>query len=729
MTSESTTPSVTVIIDREFERTVEHRASIVLLRALEYGLLTTQRGPTGDLDRYRQADASDTTSATRDGKELPFFGSASSDGPPASAPASLHRRGLQALVDGDQHCALAYLGEAVLLAPANPEYLRDLGRAFAATGRPADALSALLRSITLGQTSKTFKELGHALHQQSLDAAATIAYREALELDLNDVSTIDNMVDALVAQDDLDTAAEAAELALRLEPGEVDYHIKVGQVRLRRREWARALTAFNRGLEVLDSPGPPTSTQALFTKETAARSDSFSAVEPPAVDPKRATLWAGVGTAHFRAGAFAEAVEAFRRALDHNPRDLEAGRQLVMALELVGSAAEVGNAWSTFGLSLEFQHRFDEAAAAYRQAIARRADCLQAIVNLGRVLAALGQTAEAISCFERALKLDPEHPLAHTELGRVCYLVGQTDRAWQEFWWFCHPQSLRRRPFDQPLWDGTSLTGRTILVWADQELGDTIHSFRYLRSLKAQGAHVIVECQSRLVEIARTLPGVDRVIGRGAPVPSIDVQVPLTLVPIVYPACRQPSSDRVPYLSVAHSQVKQWRAYLPADRINVGLCWTGHPAGINGHARFAPLSAFAPLADVPGVNFVSLQMGKQAAQLLGPFSGLAVQHLQNDTCSTLDTAALMMQLDLIVTVDTMVAHLAGALACPVWLVLPYVADWRWQQEPERTPLYSTIRLFRQTKAGDWPGVFARVRDALQQHVVNARVARSVTNTR
>jgi hypothetical protein len=259
------------------------------------------------------------------------------------------------------------------------------------------------------------------------------------------------------------------------------------------------------------------------------------------------------------------------------------------------------------------------------------------------------------------------------------------------------------------------LRDRTILVWAEFALGDTIQCLRYLPLLHAAGARVVVETQATLLPLIERMPCVDRVVVSGAPLPAFDLHAPLFSLPGVFQTQRLGAG--VPYLAVDDELIAIWRKRLgepaPGQR-TIGLAWSGSPTGSNARYRFTTLSSFAPLAGVPNTRFVSLQLGPRAVDLLTPPPGLRVETLLDESCTGADTAALMLNLDLIITIDSMVAHLAGALARPVWTVTWLSpAWWLWQVEGDRSLWYPTMRLFQQTRAGDWKDVLARVRETLE----------------
>jgi hypothetical protein len=335
------------------------------------------------------------------------------------------------------------------------------------------------------------------------------------------------------------------------------------------------------------------------------------------------------------------------------------------------------------------------------------------------VLLKLAQPAEAVRCFDAVLAIDPENAQVHKRLGCAALMANDEPRGWDEWGW---NDGLRgRHRFEQPMWDGGPLQGRTILAWSEFALGDSIQCLRYLPLLKDLGARVVVECQATLLPLVRRIPGVTDAVASGAPLPAFDVHVPLFALPPAFQAARLGSG--VPYLNVSDELIATWRDRLAATatastverRRTIGLAWSGSPTGSNARYRFTTLASFAPLAGLPDTRFVSLQLGPRAADLLTPPPGLQIDTLLDESCTAADTAALMMNLDLIISIDSMVAHLAGALARPVWAVTWLSpAWWLWQLEDEHSKWYPTMRLFQQKTAGDWHDVLTRVRAALEQ---------------
>jgi hypothetical protein len=342
-------------------------------------------------------------------------------------------------------------------------------------------------------------------------------------------------------------------------------------------------------------------------------------------------------------------------------------------------------------------------------------DSLDGWIALGLAQLAEGDPIKAIPSFRKALALCPDHIEAHVFLGRALHLVGDITSAWDAFRWEFQPHLAEWRVFEQPQWDGSDIGGRTVLLWSNGALGDTLHFVRYAAIAAECGARVVVECAAPLVPLLARISKVHRAVARGSPLPSFDYHAPMGLLPSL-PCCRT-LRFTVPYLSVHQRLILKWQRLLgPHDHITIGIAWGCKYRLTRISERSAPLAAFAPLARRPNLRLVSLQLGSHASELSAQPHTVRIDRLLTESSSISDTAALILNLDLVISVDTMVAHLAGALARPVWTLLGHVPDWRWQSEGGSTYWYPTMRLFRQDRVGDWSGVVERVRDSLDSLV-------------
>lgn len=331
---------------------------------------------------------------------------------------------------------------------------------------------------------------------------------------------------------------------------------------------------------------------------------------------------------------------------------------------------------------------------------------------------------EALARFERSIQLKPDYADPHLNRSLVWLLMGRWKEGWDEYEWRWQLRTVRRRDFRQPQWDGSSLAGRTILLHAEQGLGDTLNFIRYAPLVKAQGGRVLVVAPKPLLPLLAGCRGIDHLAAFGEPLPDFDVQVPLLTLPRLLGTRTDNVPADVPYLHVDPQRVQRWRLWLVAYQgFKVGIAWQGDRKHRSDRQRSAALTQFAPLAQVPGVQLFSLQKGAGTEQLAGcPFAVTDLgRWLDNAGGAFLDTAAVMRNLDLVICVDTALGHLAGGLGVPVWLALPFAPDWRWLCGRTDTPWYPTMRLFRQTHNGEWQSVFSDM--AAELHLVSERKAR------
>ncbi len=475
-------------------------------------------------------------------------------------------------------------------------------------------------------------------------------------------------------------------------------------------------------------------------------------------------LWPEYGDVHSNLGNVLsflgrvdEAVAAYEAALRLRPDDPIVLNNLSNALRLLGRLeesaaaarkavalrADYADAHNNLGATLLMQGQAAEAADCFREALRLRpglaeahGNLMEAVRRLGRPQEAVarpgpgqespealnnqgnalkdqGRLDEAIACYRRALRHWPDYPELHYNLSLALLVQGNFAEGWPEYeWrWRWHPELVR--PFRQPPWDGTPLDGRTILLYAEQGLGDTIQFLRYAALVKERGGTVVLECQEVLLALAATCPGIDRLVAAGSELPAFDTHAPLLSLPRIFRTTLETVPARVPYLSADPGPVERWREALAAvEGFKIGIAWQGNPGNPNDQRRSIPLTGFEPLARLEGVRLLSLQKGRgaqQLAELAGRFPVTDLADRQpGDIDPFVNTAAVMKNLDLVVTVDTAVAHLAGALGVPVWVLLPHVPDWRWLLEREESPWYPTMRLFRQKEAGNWAEVFGRV---------------------
>jgi len=417
--------------------------------------------------------------------------------------------------------------------------------------------------------------------------------------------------------------------------------------------------------------------------------------EALALNPADAEAHANLGSLLLEDHRFADAAAAYEAALTLRP---------ARADSLVGLA----KALAELGL-------FDLAIDSYRDALAYEPDYLTAQVDLAALLGDAGDTSAAIAAFQGALARRPEQANLHTMLAFCLLATGDWRSAWPEYEWRWRDPHFRapELPAKQPRWQGEDLTGRTILLQCEQGFGDTLQFVRYVPMVKASGGRVLLRAPKPLLPLLQNFPGIDELHANEDGAPPCDVYAPLLSLPGLFGTEPGTVPNDIPYLHADRALVGTWRARLaPRTGLSVGLCWQGNPAHLSDHQRSIRLEMLRPLLDGPGIRFVSLQVGPGQEQL-EPLRDRIIDPFAPNTAPTFaDTAAIIADLDLVITIDSAIAHLAGAMGKPVWILLAARNDWRWMRERTDTPWYPQARLFRQETLGTWAEVVMQVRQAL-----------------
>jgi Flp pilus assembly protein TadD len=670
---------------------------------------------------------------------------------------------------GDLERAVVLLAEAARLQPHNGAVQANFAAALSSAGRHPEALAAYEQALR-SEPRLPAALRGHAttLLQLGRAEAAVSAFRKAVRAMPRDDQASNGLGVALERSGQLAEAREYFVRATQLNGANAEAHHNLGLLEAGAGRSADALASFTRALAL--QPGNPIlhvnqGTQLLALRRPGEALASFE--RALTLQPQDPVTHYNRGLALFALQRFAEAFASFERAQEA-PADSPAvqlwrGRSLLA----LGRPAEALSAFERAravapgefevhmqcGSALTQLSRHEEALASFERARALNAASPEAINNRGAVLVRLFRPAEALEAFDQALALQPDHAEALLNKGNVLRGTGRlseaeavlgrartlhpTDAAirWSQallklsqgdfrsglpLYEARHelPPGNRIQHPALPRWLGAEqIGGRTLLVYADQGLGDTLQFARYVPVLESLGARVTFEVQPVLAQLLRTLPMQGSLLVRGEPRPATDLAIPLASVPLALGTEAETIPGGVPYLHASEAAVRVWAERLTAlPGFKVGLNWHGNPEAEKYsalQARSFPLAAAAPLAQLPGISLVSLQKGAGAEQrdtvgfrdrlmqLTDP-SYMGAEELAQET------AALLTGLDLVITADTALAHLAGALGMPVWVMLQHVPDWRWQNERADSPWYPSMRLFRQANAGNWEELFVRV---------------------
>lgn len=446
-------------------------------------------------------------------------------------------------------------------------------------------------------------------------------------------------------------------------------------------------------------------------------------------NPASADAHSNLGNALNETGRHEDAIASYARAIALRPDFAEAHNNMGIALNSVerheqaiascrkalAVNANLAEAHYNVGNALYALDRHEEAIASFRRALEIKPDDIEVHNNLGLALNDLNRQREAIALFDRALALKPDFADAHWNRGLALLTLGDFKQGWEEYEWRWHTNvTAPMQDFPRPLWLGaTDPRGKTVLLHADQGFGDTIQFSRYAPMLAAKGARVMLQVLAPVKELMSGIEGVERVVARGEPLSDFDCHCPLSSLPRAFGTRVENIPARIPYLRASADRVAKWQILLAgAAGPRVGLTWSGNRSTRRHRLRSISLARLLPLISVPGVRFVSLQkdMPEEDARTL---AGLPqILRIGDRLGDFADTAAAVSLLDLVISIDTSIVHLAGAMGKPVWAMLLLTQDWRWLLDRADSPWYPSARLFRQTSVGDWDGVIERVRTEL-----------------
>lgn len=574
-------------------------------------------------------------------------------------PETMHLSGLAALQRGQVAAAVTRISAAVEALP-RPIYLANLGAALRRAGRLEEAVSSLHRALDADpHMAEAHCNLASTLCSQARWDAALEASHRALTLRPELPEALLNRATALVGLVRPADAESAARKALAIRPDWPDALLQLGAALLAQKHTNDGAEAFRKVLQV--------------------RPNDYAAL-------------VNLGIALGRMDRLEEAAALLRQAITLRPDQPEAGLNLGGILRGLGELPEARNV---------------------QQAIlARDPDYWPAWSNLAAILHDLGLPGEADLAWQRSLSLNPDQPDARYSRALTLLLGGDFAQGWDalEDRWHATQHHGRARHTHLALWKGEELGGRTILLHTEEGLGDSIQFVRYAPMVAARGATVVMETYAPLARLFASLPGIARVVITGEPVPPVDLQCPLQSLPRAFQTRLDTVPATTPYLHPSPEASAAWRDRVSGPGLRVGIVWAGNPSHGKDRERSIPFASLAPLWEVPDMRWFSLQVGPRASDMAGTAERL--QDLSAKLTDFAETAAALSAMDLVIAVDTSVAHLAGALGRPVWLVLPAVPDWRWMLGRDDSPWYPAMRLFRQSRRGDWESVLARVASAL-----------------
>ncbi|CBS91657.1 conserved protein of unknown function (plasmid) [Azospirillum lipoferum 4B] len=553
------------------------------------------------------------------------------------------------------------------ITPDQTDALHLLGLVARRTGQLHAALRLLARSLRISpDMAEPRLNLGNILRDHG-HGAASAAYRSAIALRPDLTAAYENLGGLYRAQGRSAEAEHAYRLAVRTDPMAAEGHNGLANVLQEREDLNGAVAAYRRGL---------------------------------AVDPTHIAACNNMGIALRGLDRQGEAMACHRHAVTLDPY-FAAGH-------------------TSLGLALQEQGHLEEAARAHARAVAVDPGFAGGHANHGNARLNQNRVDEAIAGFRRAIAIDPAGPDARRNLGMALLVAGRFEEGWREYEWRLRCKDApTHAAMPKPRWTGEPLDGRRILLHGEQGLGDALQFCRYVPLVAARGGRVILGLPAPLERVMARLPGVERFVSGQLPTDAFDLHLPMLSLGEVFGTQMDTIPHRVPYLTAEPDLAARWGERLKGlAGLKVGIVWAGSPTHGNDKNRSIGLAPFARLAAIPGVSLVSIQKGPTEGQAANPPGGFPLLNLSPGIANFADTAAIMAGLDLVVCVDTSVAHLAGALGVPVWVLVPFAPDWRWMLDRDDSPWYPTMRLFRQIRPASWAETLDRMEHALRERAAS-----------
>ena len=563
---------------------------------------------------------------------------------------------------GDVIGAEGLFRRAVAAAPRSAGLHACLGAAMAAQGKLDAAAESLRTALALDPENAQFLvHLGAVLGRQGQFESAINSYRQAIIRQPHFPEAYNNLGNVLARVGRHEEAAAALQQAVEQKPGFVEAHSNLSAALRESRHLAEAIAAAGAAIRL--------------------RADFAEA-------------HFNLGVAQTLMNRHAEAQEALQQAIVLRPRYAEAHFALATVLERLSEP--------------------EAALAAYRTCVELDGTHTQARVESGTLLLQLGRLEEAIAAHRRTVELYPDCAGARLGLGMGLLLQGKFAEGWPLFEARREIECFGAQNPALPRWSGEALDGRRILLHAEQGLGDVIHFCRYAALVSERGGRVVLQAYEKMRRLLTGQPGIEQFVAGGDPVPPCDLECPLLSLAKVMGTALHTIPGNTPYLFADSALMSDWtrRIAFADGRLRVGLVWAGNPTHRFDRLRSVELAQLAPLASIEGVVFFSLQVGPRAGEARNAPAGMEMHDYSDELGDLADTAALVASLDLVIAVDTAVAHLAAALGKPVWLLLQQVPDWRWMLDRSDSPWYPSMRLFRQHTYGDWEGVIEDIRAEL-----------------
>ena len=557
--------------------------------------------------------------------------------------------------------------QAMVLAPQDERYSFSLGWTLQAQGRLEEAAECYGRILShRPDCAPAHYNLGLLLLARQKPREAAAALQKAVDLQPGFCPALNNLGAAWMALGDSHRARECFQAAIEADSKYVEAYCNLGRLLFAEKRWNEALVCFHHALSLR-----PASVEILHH----------------------------IGLCHHKFRRLEQAQQYYQKALALRPDNFRI-------------QIDMGNVFLDRG-------DLDTMTDWYRKAAAHAPEKSEPLLNVARMLQDQGRWNDSLNCCEEALTHDPLNAEAHFERSLLLLRLGRMPEGWEEYEWR-YRRKNRRNAYPHRLrsvrWDGSGFQGRTLLVHCEQGFGDTLQFARYLPLVKARGGTVVFEVQAELCRLFKEFPGCDEVVALGHDGPTErpnDCHIPLLSLPRLFATTLETIPVGCRFGSIDPHRTALWTTRLETGGMRVGIAWAGSAWYARDAKRSCGLAPFQSLASLSGIRWIGLQKGAAAEQPMDLSADLRLVNYGAELHDFADTAALVSVLDLVISVDTAVAHLAGSMGKPTWLLLPFVSDWRWLDAREDSPWYPSVRLFRQARGETWAEVFRRVAAALQ----------------
>jgi tetratricopeptide (TPR) repeat protein len=531
--------------------------------------------------------------------------------------------------------------------------------------------------------------IGIIFFEQGNYEMAITHIKKSIRLNKENADAYYNLGNAYVGKGLFDEALPCYLETIRLNPGIADAYINIGNIHREKKQTDKAMAYYKEAVKTDPSLPDASNNLGNILIEKGRLDEAIECFQMVThKHPGFAPAFFNLGRAFQIKSQFDDAVLNYREAVKLNPSDAETYNNLGTALYEKGEIAE--------------------AVKCYRKAMELKEDLDTAHCNLGITLHQQGYFDEALLSYRKALLINPELADAHLNMSYILLSRCNFKDGWKEFEWRWKTGEFisQQRALPKPAWDGSDIAGKTILLTSEQGFGDVIQFVRYAPLLAGRGAKVIVECLKEMNSLLQTVEGIHQIIVKGKTLPDFDIHCPLLSLPYLFNTTPETIPANIPYLHAGNDLLQIWREKFQPnnDKHRIGIAWAGNPRHSNDRNRSCQPEIFLPLTENKAVSLFSLQKDSYTVQSDNVIKKMGMIDYTNEINDFSDTAAFIMNLDLVISVDTAVAHLAGALGKPVWLLLPFVPDWRWMLDREDSPWYPTMKLFRQPQPCDWGSI-------------------------